>query len=546
MPAQRRPRVLIVNAYIDETRRLAGRPHFVPQAVGPAYLAGAFARERVDVRVHSELYGGPLLERAAFEWPDLVVLTGMTSAYDRMRHIAAYVRASNPRAVIVAGGQAIRALPHHGRRFFDHCCLGDVEELQDVAREVLGPEYAAELLEPRFDLIKDWMGFIGYVESSRNCNFKCAFCTLTGEGNAYTAYDLEHVRRQIEAVGYRTCLLFVDNNFYGNDRSFFLARMELLRDLKKRRAFGGWAALVTQDFFARPENLALAREAGCLALFSGVESFDALALKRYHKLQNLVLPQVETIKSCLDAGIVFQYGVIFDTSTRSLAEIDAELAFITGTPEITLPAFVNLAIPILRTPYFYECLADGRFLPHTKLRDMDGNTVVVRPLDPLPDVVRFLDGMPTLRGHRARVARHAIGFWKRYHRKISIPQMVSAVGNSALLCLPALAHNHSGLWRRSGDGVQRTYVTTTEPVGPLYEPAFALPEHLRDHFRPTMITDADGRLVDDVAEDLASPPPARPIAVPLAVGRPRPATAQAAMAARAVATREGDALATAP
>ncbi len=497
----RKIRVLIINCYLDETRRFKGRPHFIPQAVGPAYLAGAFAPQHAELKLYSELHSGPFEDEKLMSWPDMVVITGMTTAFDRMRHMSAYFRTKNPKAVMVAGGQAIRALPERSREFFDYVCIGDVEELQDVVREVFGQAYVSPAMDPRFDLI-NWMGFIGYVESSRNCNFKCSFCTLTGEGNKYSVYDIDHLARQIEAVGRRTCILFVDNNFYGNDRDFFHAKLDLLKTYWKKKAFGGWSALVTNDFFAKEENLRLARESGCLALFSGVESFDAEQLTRFRKKQNLILPQVQTIRNCLDNGVVFQYGVIFDTTKRSLAEIHDEIDFITRTPEIPLPAFMNLTIPILRTPYFYECLDEGLFLPNTKLRDMDGNTLVLKPKDSVEEVVQFLRDMPTLRGYKRQVAKHAVNFYRHYRKKLTIPQMISAVGNSALLCLPALAHNHGTLFKRGKKSEPRTYVTGSEPIGPLYKPLFSLPDRFQSYFEPTMVTDADGQLCDELRPDL--------------------------------------------
>src|SRR5215208_6559196 len=111
--AHERKRVLIINCFLDETRRLVGRPHFVPQAIGPAYLAGAFNRELVDIRLYNELSSGPFLNEKLVEWAQMVVLTGMTSGYDRMRHISAYVRTKSPETVAVAGGPGIRALPKH-------------------------------------------------------------------------------------------------------------------------------------------------------------------------------------------------------------------------------------------------------------------------------------------------------------------------------------------------------------------------------------------------------------------------------------------------
>lgn len=499
-------RVLIVNCYLDETRRLAGRPHFVPQAVGTAYLAGAFMRETTEVRLYSEMHSGPLLDRDLLAWPQMLVLTGMTSAFDRMRHLSAYARTLNSKVVVVAGGQAVRALPLLSQKFFDYCRVGDVEELQGVVREAFGEQYVDCAMNPRFDLL-NCMGFIGYVESSRNCNFKCSFCTLTGEGGKYSTYDLAHLARQIEAVGYRTCILFVDNNFYGSDRNYFLARIDMLKHYWKKKQFGGWSALVTNDFFSNQENLRLARESGCLALFSGVESFDEKQLLRFRKKQNLILPQVETIRSCLESGIVFQYGVIFDTTARTLADIHSEIGFITRTPEIPLPAFMNLSIPILRTPYFYECLEAGHFLPNTKLRDMDGNTLVLRPKDPVPDVVQFLKDMPTLRGYKKQVLRHTAGFYRRYRRKLTVPQMVSAIGNAVLLCLPALAHNHSVLSKFVKKKDSRTYVTGSEPIGPLYQPFFPVAERYRHYFEPTMVTDPEGLLCEEIRADLERPTP---------------------------------------
>jgi hypothetical protein len=502
-------RVLIVNCYLDETRRLKGRPHFVPQSVGPAFLAGAFNDLTTELRLYSELYSGPLLDSALLAWPDMLVLTGMTSAYDRLLHLTAYARTLNPGVIVVAGGPSIRQLPAFSRRFFDYCCNGDIEELRHVAEEALGPDHVGEIMRPRFDLI-GWMGHVGYVESSRNCNFKCSFCTLTGEGVPYQIYDLEYLRVQLEAVGWRTCILFIDNNFYGNNKDYFRAKVELLKEFHRRRAFGGWAALVTSDFFADDNNLRLAKESGCLGLFSGVESFDRNQIRRFRKNQNLVVPQVEMIQRCLDSGIAFQYGVIFDIHTRTLAELRDEINFITTTPQITLPAFINLSIPILRTPYFYECLDTDAFLPATKLRDMDGNTLVLKPRDSVADVVEFLDGMPTLRGFRAQVLRHIVDFSRLYRRKLTLPQLLSCVGNGALLCLPALAHNHGGLFRRGGEHVKRTYVTTTEPEGPLYQPFMRVDSRYEHHFRPTMIIDGAGHLSAEVADDLLAGRPQVP------------------------------------
>lgn len=428
-------RVLIVNAYFDDLRRKGGRPFSAPQALGPTYLAGAFSQEHCEIRLYNEQYSGSLHDPKLLGWPDMLVLTGLTVAFDRMRQLTAYARSKNPRVIVVAGGPAIRALPNHAARFFDYACTGDVEQIQEVIREAFGNQYLAREMFPRFDLTY-WFGLIAYIESSRNCNFRCSFCSLTGEGNRYRKYELDYVRRQILAVGKRRLLTFLDNNFYGNDRRFFLQRIELLKELWQEGHFGNWTALVSNDFFLKPQNLSLARESGCSGLFCGVESFDADVLANYNKLQNTPVPQIEVIRNCLDSGLMFAYGLIVDLSRRRISEIKEEISFVTGTPQIPLPSFVNLIIPLLGTPYFDDCLRGGAFLPDTKLRDLDGSTLVLRPLDPIDECAGFLRTLPNLKGYRRRVARHIAGFVRRYAGSLDAGQLLIALASATMIVAP--------------------------------------------------------------------------------------------------------------
>jgi hypothetical protein len=44
--------------------------------------------------------------------------------------------------------------------------------------------------------------------------------------------------------------------------------------------------------------------------------------------------------------------------------------------------------------------------------------------------------------------------------------------------------------------------TTTEPLDPLYTPAFRVDRRYEAYFRPTMITEANGELTEELREDL--------------------------------------------
>jgi len=495
-----KPRVLLVVAHFDDTRNPNGRPNFVPQGLGHAFLAGAFHRQNVAVRLYSEFHSGPLKDEHIFSWPDMLVLTGVTSAFDRMRQLAAYARIKSPGCIIVAGGPAVRNLPISSAQAFDYACHGDIEELAAIAREVIGTGAVADSMLPRFGLLT-WKSPVNYVETSRYCNFRCTFCALTAEKRDYKIYDLSYVKNQIRSYPEKRPVLFIDNNFYGNNRSFFSQKLDLLTDLVKEGALPGWIALVTGDFFADPQNVIRARQAGCIGLFSGVESFNADQIKAYNKRQNL-LPQIEVIKACFEAGIIFQYGLIFDPTTQHVQQMRDELDFVMRCDAIPLPAFTSLTIPLLGTPLFHDRVKSGHFLPLTKLRDMDGFTLLTTPLDEMDRVLPFVKSLVELDGRFGEFARRGFGFLRRYWRSLSAQQIAFTVANS----FPKLINKRRTV--AAADDDKLTYITTTQPLGPLYSPLFAVPERYRNHFSATMITDGAGDLEFEIAENLSAKIPA--------------------------------------
>jgi hypothetical protein len=488
-----RKRILIVNCFFDESRQAVRRTTKMPQALGPVYLAGAFNPQLCEIRLYNEVDSGPLLNEQLFAWPDMLVMTGLTNSFDRMRHLTAYARTKKSKTIVVAGGPAIRALPLLARQYFTYCCLGDVEELQDVVADALGPAYVAEEMLPRFDLAY-WLRYVNYAETTRNCNFRCSFCALTGEGRAYKKYDLEQIRKQLMALGSMRGLIFADNNFYGNDRSHFLERLALIKEMRGAGYMKEWAALVTGDFFRNNENLKVIRDAGCRFLFSGVEAFDANWLKSVNKDQNNLCPQVEMIRNCLKSGLLFSYGLMFDVDRRHISELRRELDLILNTPDITLPSFITLPIPLLGTPFFYECLKNRTILPSTKLRDMDGSTLVCKPLDPINDVAEFLVEMMTLRGYHWRVIKHSASFLNNYHSILNKTQLSVALVNAALLCAYSLATSPATPLAPSWRGRSRTFISTTELLDAVYSPSFRVPSNYESYFKPTMVTDECGHL----------------------------------------------------
>ncbi len=496
-------RALIVNCYADETRRSVARTRKVPQTLGPIFLAGAFQPEHWDIRLHNEVSHGPLEDEGLLGWPDLLVLTGLVTSLDRMRHLTAYARSKNPAVVVAAGGHVVRAFPRYCARFLDYACQGDVEEMAEVIADAFGPPYASDAWRWRFDL-SDWISRVGYAESSRYCNFACSFCTLAGEGRAYRAYDPSAIRAQVEAAGRKRYLVFLDNNFYGSNRASFRARVDMARTLRDEGHYPAWSALVTNDFFYEPDNLRRARDAGCSALFTGVESFRPEWVVRHNKRQNAGRPQVEIIRECLGAGIVFLYGLILDLTSRTIADVKEEIDAILDCHDITLPSYVSLPIPIPGTPHFHECRERELILPSTKVRDLDATTISLRPRDSLEDATRFVRELQSMAGYRQRIVRHSAGFWRRHRDSLTRDQMAIALANGALLVAPLLA---TGSRLRASGGRPRTHVSSTEALDAVYTPAFRVHRRFEQYFEATMLTEASGELSAALAEDLMASRP---------------------------------------
>jgi hypothetical protein len=511
----RKKRILIVNCGVDELRVRMWRTRRLPFSMASAYLAGVLSPDLCRIILYDEIYSGPLEDEKLLSWPDMLILTGLNFTFDRMRHLTAYVRTKNKKTVVVAGGPCIRNIPRYAGRFFDYACTGDIEQLQEVIEEAFGRAYVSPaFLEtgwavPRYDLAY-YMKDMVYVESSRYCNYRCNYCGLSADNQKYRPYDLAYLKAQFDALGKGKLLLFLDNNFGGPNRQFLRDRLAMLREHWRQKTFWRWSALVSNDFFFDDENLELARNSGCIGLFSGVESFDTQALISFNKYQNVHLPQVDIIKKCLEAGLTFYYGMLVDTSSRTLRDIGREIDYLLDTPQVTLPAFITLAVPLLGTPFFYECLAQKRFLPNVKIRDLDGRTLALKSLDPIPKVVQFVKNIQNFAGYRKRILRHTWEFSRIYRKKMPPESLLICIYSSLLLATPNLSTAPTsmgkvlmGRWQH-----QRTYLSPTEGLDPFYRPAFRVDAQFESYFQPTMLTDGQGNLSEDLQADLAVKAPA--------------------------------------
>jgi radical SAM superfamily enzyme YgiQ (UPF0313 family) len=496
-----RTRVLIVNCYMPETREPMQLPNEMPMPLAPVHLAGFFSPQRCDIYIHNEVSHGwmEFFRPDLLTWPDVVVFCGLTASFDRFRQLSAYIRSRNPRVITIAGGLAIRSLPRYAPQWFNYTCRGDVDEIVGVIRDALGPEFVNEHPVPRYDLA-NWLGrWIGYVESSRNCNFRCSFCTLTADGHPWRGHDPEFFMRQLEAMGPRVLLHIADNQFGGPDPESLHERLLVLKKARERGLFQWWAGFVTDSFLWDERNIALARESGCISLLIGVESFDEEWLKRVNKRQNLRVSQTELIRRTMDAGILFMYGLVFDPTERTVADMERELDVIAAEPEVPAPNFIFCATPYPGTPFFRDRYERGLILPRTKVRDLEGSTLNLKALDGEDVAATFLRTGKNLRGKRLKFLRHQAQMHWRYLQALPAHlHGVSALTISSIMAPQGLSNARYLFQQR----IPRTHIGATDRLDACFTPQHHVDAKYAHWFEPTMVTMGDGMVNPLLADDL--------------------------------------------
>ena len=76
--------------------------------------------------------------------------------------------------------------------------------------------------------------------------------------------------------------------------------------------------------------------------------------------------------------------------------------------------------------------------------------------------------------------------------------MIFAAGAGLLVCAQPLTTSLTSFgWARKR-ATPRTYVSSTEPLDHMYTPAFRVESRFESYFKPTMITDKQGELHEDI------------------------------------------------
>lgn len=369
------------------------------------YLAG-FVPEDYCIRLLDEH-----TEPIVFDQFDVVAVTVNTPNAPHVYALARRFRALG--AWVVLGGPHVTLQPLEAASHCDTVMVGEAEAtwpefLHDFLAGNPLKEYESRLVPSlkglplsRRDLIVGHRFTSGAVFASRGCPHQCSYCSLKKiYHDEFRTRPVEEVIQDIRSMPNRY-FVFWDDNFFA-DPEYTKSLLKELAKLRKR-----WAAQVTVPSCIDEELLGLAKAAGCVYLFLGLESFSEKGLREANKSFNHVETYGKVVHLLHWHGISIQAGIVFgfDSDTTDVFETTLKACIDLGIDGVT----ASILSPFPGTAINGQYKSEGRLLEV----DWDHYNAKTR----VAYVPKNMTGQELLDGYQA--FRRAFYSWRNILRRLS-------------------------------------------------------------------------------------------------------------------------------
>ncbi len=324
------------------------------------YIA-AITPKQYDVSIVNENYD----EINFDEDVDIVGITCYTMTAPRAYEIADKFRKNGKKVVL--GGYHPTALPEEAIQHADSVILSEAEItwpklLKDAEKNKLKKFYGPN---PNFDMVdiphirRDLIRhnpFLGAVQTTRGCHNRCEFCAISSFcKHGIKQRPIKNVVDEIKQMPNRL-FIFHDPHITAVPKYARSLFKEMIKQKIKKR----WVANGTSNILNKidDEFLELARKAGCVEWFIGIESFSQEALNNIKKTVNKVEDFKKLIKRIYEHGMTVQAGVIFGFDEDTNETFDSTIEKINEFEIDVLE--VNILTPFPGTPLFERLDREGR------------------------------------------------------------------------------------------------------------------------------------------------------------------------------------------
>ncbi|MBD2072798.1 B12-binding domain-containing radical SAM protein [Phormidium sp. FACHB-592] len=338
-------------------------------------VVAAYLPQEWDVRFVDENIRSA--KPADYRWADAVIVSGMHIQRSQINQINEMAHRYGKLTAI--GGPSVSGCPDYYPDF-DLLHIGELGdatnrmiEYMDLHRDRPPQQIRFETTErlplnefpiPAYHLVNLDKYFIGNVQYSSGCPYRCEFCDIPElYGRNPRLKEPEQIVAELDAMlasGGLRAVYFVDDNFVG-DRRAALKLLPHLIDWQKRNGYPiQFACEATLNLAQNKELLAMMREAYFCTVFCGIETPETDALKSISKQQNLMggMSILEAIKTLNSYGMEVVSGIIIglDTDTPDTGDRILEFIRLSNIPMLT----INLLHALPRTPLWRRLEEEGR------------------------------------------------------------------------------------------------------------------------------------------------------------------------------------------
>ena len=297
---------------------------------------------------------------------DVVGVTFMTALAPRAYEIARAFRARGK--IVVAGGYHPTFRAEEAAEQFDAVVVGEAEGiwprvLEDIESGSLRRIYRraapcdpSEIPVPRRELTQRTARHYVTcyaVQTGRGCAHACRYCSIAA------FHDRGHRSRPIESVveelrGVPREFMFVDDNLIA-DREYARSLFRAMVPMRKR-----WVGQCSLEIADDPELCRLARLAGCIGLFVGIETLSEENLAAVEKGFNDSHGYRRRVAAIRARGIGIVAGIIVGMDGDDTSTFERTLRFLQS--ERIDAVQVNVMTPLPGTPLYEDFARRGRIL----------------------------------------------------------------------------------------------------------------------------------------------------------------------------------------
>jgi len=313
---------------------------------------------------------------------DLVGITFMTALAPRAYAIASAFRQRG--IPVVAGGYHPTLCPDEVAKHFDAVVVGEAElhwksVLFDWQMGSLKKIYSTDNLcntkdipIPRRELTdriaKEYVT-VNAVQTGRGCRNTCRYCSITAfYHNTHRSRPLDDVLDELKKLPRN--IMFIDDNIIAN-RGYARELFQRMAPLRKR-----WVGQCSINLADDPELLVLAKRAGCIGFFIGIESLDEQNLGEYEKSFNKPNSYEKQLSLIHRKGILVFASMMVGGENDTVRSFPEILRFLRSVNAEGLQ--LNIMTPLPGTPLFKQFHDEGRICDYDWSK-YDFRHVVIEP-----------------------------------------------------------------------------------------------------------------------------------------------------------------------